>query len=818
MVINRCHILPLALVGLLCCSLSSPFWTNSFNLPFTALFSSTHHKIDAPQQAFPTPTNLDSISSLFNLSPEVVDRLLAEGVIVLGNHEYDELGRVYSDWAESKEIPTIVTTDAWLHIFHVAHEDILKSVEEDHLVRLVETLVHELQNASITKYEEVLPSLANMTEAAYQNVVYFSVACRLLNDTWPVPAYALAEVQANLTKIYDASLVQEFPGEDYTQYKPRGHYAGNPTLEKYFRSMKWLSRGIFLLVEDPLYIRFPTLTARHLRQAVLFSEALRDNFAGDLWSVIYNVTAQFAGYADSVTPLLVQQAVNQVFGPIFSPAMLETQAGVTQLQEEFRKEIYPQPEILPFVTSPYYPKYAQVMGERFIPDSAAFQQTVWPHIETRTLPTALEAMYTMLGSERALELITEQPYVDPLLEPILRNLHADVETRYTDTDWHSSVYMNWLHVLSTIVQPFNDSYPAFMNTTIWLDEKLNTALGSYTQLRHDYILYAKQGVTPFGGAVAAIAEPIPEFYSQLHDLFFHLHNLLLDTDLNTSRIDQLLSYLLAELAIYPTIAQKIKDEVPLTTNEIDALVGFGNGAGTYGNKEPMLIADIWTDSLTESILEEGVGRFNPLLIIHEAPNSDPLIYVGLVFSHYEFTIPWGNRLTDQEWQDLLLTNPPERPWWTDTFLHFEFEDYLQKYDRVAKWQLPNLGGHISDLCFDNRNTFYLSTSHGDIIRDLHQFNASNLEYHKICEHDVDDFEFWNSSLYGPSTYFDGQSLQNVICQYAVNGTLINEWSVPSRFIDLTVDTMHQTIIAATSSTPIFYEYSTQGILLRTWGE
>ncbi|MFX1575608.1 MAG: DUF3160 domain-containing protein [Promethearchaeota archaeon] len=759
---------------------------------------------------FPQPSNLNDIRTLFDLSPDEEARLLTEGVLVLGNHRYESLGEVYSDWVQ-RDIPIIVTTDAWLHAFHVVHEDILKMVEAGHLIGMLEILVHELQNASVVMYAALPPTLLNVTAAVYGNVVLFSVACRLLNDSWPVPGYASSDVDSFVTNILDASLVQYYPGEDYTQYKPRGHYAGNATLEAYFRCMKWLGRRIFQL-DDTFCL---SLTSRHIRQAVLFSEMLRDSRIGDLWSVIYNVTGRFAGYADSVTPTLIQYAVDSVFGLSFVPNILESEANVTLLKEEFQKEVYPVSQIVPIAgMSPS--KYCQVMGERWIPDGAAYQQTTDPNIMGRMLPTALESMYTMAGSQRALELITEQTKAYPALEPTLRALRADIEANYTETDWQSCIYTNWFKLLATLVEPFDDSYPAFMNTTAWLDEKLNTALGSYTQLRHDYILYAKQGGSYGVPSAAAIAEPIPEFYSELRELISHLHTLLIETNLTTSRISQHLNFLAGEVNSYENIAQKVKDGIPLATLEEELLRDFGEGPGKYGNKEPMLVADIFSDWESDRVLEEGVGPFNPLLVIHELPGDNPLIFVGLVFSYYEFTQPINNRLTDQEWEALLLINPPERPLWTNSFLHLESEDILQQYDKREKWLLfPSMGwDHILDICFNGEDTFYLVVSDYDYYSGfIYGFNTTTNGLQQIGTEEVCEIEYWNNSLI--------EFYENEIRKIDVNGTEVAYWMIPPSNVfiqDLTIDELEKKIIVACDSTPVFYEYSMEGTLLRTWGE
>ena len=42
-------------------------------------------------------------------------------------------------------------------------------------------------------------------------------------------------------------------------------------------------------------------------------------------------------------------------------------------------------------------------------------------------------------------------------------------------------------------------YPAFMRTQAWARKDIHTALGSWTELKHDTILYAKQVMAEMGG-------------------------------------------------------------------------------------------------------------------------------------------------------------------------------------------------------------------------------------------------------------------------------------------------------------------------------
>ena len=60
-----------------------------------------------------------------------------------------------------------------------------------------------------------------------------------------------------------------------------------------------------------------------------------------------------------------------------------------------------------------------------------------------------------------------------------------------ESDWTESVYSLWIY-LTLLLNPLPEGYPSFMRTTAWNDKSLMTAHGTWTELRYDSILYAKQ--------------------------------------------------------------------------------------------------------------------------------------------------------------------------------------------------------------------------------------------------------------------------------------------------------------------------------------
>ena len=69
-----------------------------------------------------------------------------------------------------------------------------------------------------------------------------------------------------------------------------------------------------------------------------------------------------------------------------------------------------------------------------------------------------------------------------------------------------------------------------------------------------------------------------------------------------------------------------------------------------GEKTPVTVADVASDPNTSHVLHEGVGPFNPVVVIHEPSEGTPMAGLGFVLSYYELTRSDWERMTDQEWQ------------------------------------------------------------------------------------------------------------------------------------------------------------------------
>jgi hypothetical protein len=93
-----------------------------------------------------------------------------------------------------------------------------------------------------------------------------------------------------------------------------------------------------------------------------------------------------------------------------------------------------------------------------------------------------------------------------------------------------------------------------------------------------------------------------------------------------------------------------------------------NGSGAQLDKVyDTLVADVHTDPNSGTCLEEAIGK--PMEIFVIAPvGGKPVLFRGGAFSYYEFTKPISERMTDEQWREMVGgSKSPNPPSWTKSF-------------------------------------------------------------------------------------------------------------------------------------------------------
>lgn len=547
-----------------------------------------------------------------------------------------------------------------------------------------------------------------------------------------VPSYVRKEVNQEIKNIeahqgFMPSAIFNSPDsrnpykEDYSQYVPRGHYTRSETLKSYFKAMMWYGRIAFLLKggTDALITEkdaeIATIQAS-LISAQLPNVMANGNKAGDIWNRIYSVTSFFVGIADDLTPYEYLSCLKKVFGGELNPSQLTNEEKMLELKAELASlrnpEIYGGSGvclIYPPVTKEKLNKCLadtkgmRFMGQRFVPDSYMFQNLVSPAVgkytgdgvpftmkmtqlgPARCFPRGLDVM-AVLGSNRAYQILkregdTEYQGTDTSYDQQLNQLRKEFTT-FTREDWQRNLYWAWLYALKPLLSEFGKGYPTFMQTEAWQDKELNTALASWAELRHDTILYAKQSYTPTMTAMPlppkllpGYIEPVPEFYARMIDLTIMTREGLSQLGVLSQEEDRRLGSLEAILDRSRRIAIKELEGEELTDGDYSFIRNFGKGLDEVicgveaEGKETTLVADVHTDTnQPQEVLQEGVGYVDLLLVAYKVPDGRIVIGAGPTLSYYEFKQPINNRLTDEQWKQMLRSGQaPPRPAWTSSF-------------------------------------------------------------------------------------------------------------------------------------------------------
>ncbi len=640
----------------------------------------------------------------FSILPDsVFTRLLRDGSVAVAG-ESQQLFHVYEQ-NEYSMLPSFVTTDLMLQLYHLYFDFTLRTVERDHLLAAARGLSAGMSSRLRAKLAsrggDILPKdrTRRSTEApeqpllgAYERaILYFGVAEGLCvsDSVWTPPAWAdaaqrtLLAIQAELIfAASDPKRIGPIMGTvDYTMFRVRGHYTRTPELSRFFRTMMWLGLPGFVLGEDVM------LTESAL---VVVYELTHDPELLKLYDTIYEPTSFYVGPTDDITPATARAVADSICG---SGATLE---GWIAKKAEIRDALAARNPAR--IRTQYFDDrdlpQVRFMGARYIPDSRMFQELTNPM--ARPLPVGLDVFAVLqvplaLGLQHAASIPWDQYW------PRMRSLQEEFR-ELPPRGEPNNLYWKWLHLLRTLNAPAPASSPYFATTRAWEAKNLSTSLGSWAELRHDTILYAKQsGGAECGGGeppprLVGYVEPRPDVFAEMRELAAFARTSLERRALLSARHGQIGVRIEEMLAFLEEASRKELAGEALSESEMGQVRIFGaevenltlellsDGAAAWydvigPDRRLAVVADVHTASGVPGeekgsgrVLEEGVGNADEVFVLVDI-EGDLYITRGAIFSYYEFLQPIQDRLTDEAWQQRLDdSKAPPRPTWTREFL------------------------------------------------------------------------------------------------------------------------------------------------------
>ncbi len=640
-----------------------------------------------PYAGPPTPTSLDDVlvaPALYDEvnDPDLLGTLSTNGFVVVPGTT--RLFHQAYGYASYDPFPVFVTTDLAYHVWHLAFDKVLRETEQQVLLPLLEEFILDALEAARRQQAELAGT--ELADDATRVVEWFQAAGALLGldvgtlGSRAAEELALATAADELTNSPITSYRDCDPALpnpmciDYTLYRPRGHYTRNDDLERYFRAMSHLGQSAFL-VKVPESLRLGLLVSRVVSG---------DPHLAQRWALIYEPTAFLVGTADDYTPFEAEAAAGGL-GDVAALADLDDVGDIgAGLLATRGVAINPEAASI------------RVMGARFVVDSYILDQLTAPYVSIEDSGDARQVspldLAAAFGSDFAYATLdadgrTEPPWLhyDEQLAA-MRTLLAD-----RDADaWASTVYDAWLYALEPMWSEHGLAFPDFMQNEAWTAKAHQTGFGSYTELKHDTILYAKQGF-----AIEGEFEPVffePRHWVEPDPVAFHrieaVAALAREGLEDRGLLDAEAGRLLDEVRdLVSRLAQIAEDELagrPISEADNAWLEGIGSaveliwlaasdidpetGFPDVEDEDSALVADIFRTSF--NILELGTGRIDRIYVL--VPNDEGVFQIarGGVYSYYEF---WRDaaegRLTDEEWKALLAGgHAPDRPVWQGVFL------------------------------------------------------------------------------------------------------------------------------------------------------
>ncbi|UCE12479.1 MAG: DUF3160 domain-containing protein [Candidatus Heimdallarchaeota archaeon] len=665
-------------------------------------------------QSSPQPDNeiselgyFQSMVDAFNLTDEELALFEQNDFVVLNRLGNDHLLDTFQYYWE-QDLPIIITTDSMLHTWHLIFNEILKKYETNLLAPVFRewtlSVFNSLDAINVTTDDPIIRDV----------LIYLSVGARLADSHINIPSSVEETTNQLINAIYDEidilEAIEQFQTyqimrfiDDFTMYRPRGHYTETEELEQYFRLVKWFSRIPFFfddylgeiyfqrspeeLIRESFYLLYVFKTAQ-----VQIQEYGLDATGLEVIHALTKLLDKLAGLTYTI-PIesLDQLAMTVEETTAWHPDNLDNNDLETIQNQITANNSIPIPQDIHIINllHPIFPeqdpKTFLVFGERLNLDTYAGNHLVYPYVNKR-FPNGLEIASTIFHSQRARDYLAQnedsqyQVQLDVVYEEI--DQWPVVEKQALTYQW-----MDALKTLTTSEPEFNGSspvIPTFMKTSAWHDEKLTTVLGSWAELKHDTILYQKQGLT-YGGCSTpeGYVEPYPTFYQKLNHLGLVFQDALDELRLLGSQEENLnytdvftkfseITHTLEAIAYHELEGKELTQEEKsfiTTTYQLKCMSGtiilgwLGHLLDSlyeepgYPEEQPKsaLIADVHTDLMYQRVLEVATGMSEHLIAKVPGWNGTEILAVGPVFSYYEFILPVKYRMTDEDWRGIFDT-------------------------------------------------------------------------------------------------------------------------------------------------------------------
>jgi hypothetical protein len=649
----------------------------------------------------------------------------------LSGENPDDLLALYKRVSDDRAATVFITTDMITHCLHLLFDRMLEYVEQEKFLPILASV--------IDSYLKELSALAGSTSASQKVMLdavqkmqsYFQVAEALVKvgllatqmkaqeeeKPWEDEKKPKVDIEAinasypdivkkELGLIYGAQGFEFSPifayKEDYSQFKPRGHYTRSVELEAYFRAMMWFGR-IHMYI-DPSDEPLPDIppgskadtrfkkSLEHVPYVLVLTKISKQNEGlFKKWVSLFKPINYVVGESDDLSfydleavlaktdlnnlgtwlenPKNIESFIKEA-GPVLRGSLIQ---GNTDVQTLGDKTEGPPP-----------PVGFRLFGQRFTIDSFIHNQLsgrrVGDQNSARNMVKGLDIM-AVFGNRTALSLLKEDiDHIWNFKEQFMKM--RTLIQGFTEISWRKTFYNGYLKLVQEIATFQMGRGFYFTQSPRWDKKALLTSHASWAELRHDTILYVKQsyGERAGGGYEASFdVDPITRPISYVEPnlgFFYWLQVLLLDgMEImgNSGFMDEVFKTKFHDFSdIVNRLTEIVEKEVqdkPISREQNEFILTIADKlariilppkatSGGFADENMFrmaLIADVHTDALDGVVLEVGTGIPYRIYLALNDGQGGKRIAVGYTYSYYEFHQPMDNRLNDDQWKEVVYT-------------------------------------------------------------------------------------------------------------------------------------------------------------------
>ena len=667
---------------------------------FKIMFGDKHNSLKA------------SRSADYKLTEEELDVLKTKGYFVkhIKNNNKTFAHKVLELY--NNDMPIIITSDMMLHAFHKYYDETIKHLEVKMYHRmstmckeLFKTILSiETQNERLSKIIKELSPLfeiplyinqirrvrvyeksAAMTEKSkltekqkldHVNRMFEKEGFRKIknrNDMKPINV-------ADMTKQYlqeiekHEDFVMQINGLDIefmgTGFKPRGHYTKSEMLESYFKMFTLFSGFTVTFSElDRLYeeekymnaIMLASIVSKicgkstHMQEFYDFIEKIIGKHNG------FNVK-DFNNFLDTVLPteLSLTRELEYIVDNIDTiKNQFDKYLDDNSIQRE--KDILF--SIIRKGTSLDNYAVSQMIDKNFYTDEKIQKKRKFPNI--------MDVMYCAFDNSSAHKILLESGMDEYKYEDHLEKTRNDINN-FIEAKQSRTIYEQQTVLLRSLTKDKKlleekGWWPFY--TDGWNKKQLNTQMGHYCEMRHDNVLYLEE---VRGGVCMCeypdlMVEPVPTFWKEFMELIDMMQKMLpqdgclkmykmyiglfiefLDNQLNGKQPSE-------------EIMEKLKSNISVhhMGSGSDSYLGgwyislfrSSDDAERYCPETSSYFTAVDDDRGPGGILNLGTGEVQTMYVLAKDPvTHEDKIFIGPVYSSYEFETGYSDRLNDEDWK------------------------------------------------------------------------------------------------------------------------------------------------------------------------